>query len=235
MTHEQPHDHAPHDHAPHDHAPHDHDQAHAHVHRSPPRPDQDDTLTYYRAMEAAVRELLIDKGIVTADDVRRQVEDMDGRDAGRGAKMVARAWVDAEYKARMLANGSSAAEEIGLDVGPLKLIVVENTDAVHNVIVCTLCSCYPRMLLGLPPDWYKSRNYRSRVVRDPRAVLAEFGTRLPDSVQIRVHDSTADMRYMVAPKRPAGTEGWSEEALAALVTRDSMIGVALADTPGTAR
>jgi nitrile hydratase subunit alpha len=230
MTHEQPHDHAPHDHAP-----HDHDQAHAHVHRSPPRPDQDDTLTYYRAMEAAVRELLIDKGIVTADDVRRQVEDMDGRDAGRGAKMVARAWVDAEYKARMLANGSSAAEEIGLDVGPLKLIVVENTDAVHNVIVCTLCSCYPRMLLGLPPDWYKSRNYRSRVVRDPRAVLAEFGTTLPDSVQIRVHDSTADMRYMVAPKRPAGTEGWSEEALAALVTRDSMIGVALADTPGAAR
>ena len=230
MTHEQPHDHAPHDHAP-----HDHDQAHAHVHRSPPRPDQDDTLTYYRAMEAAVRELLIDKGIVTADDVRRQVEDMDGRDAGRGAKMVARAWVDAEYKARMLANGSSAAEEIGLDVGPLKLIVVENTDAVHNVIVCTLCSCYPRMLLGLPPDWYKSRNYRSRVVRDPRAVLAEFGTTLPDSVQIRVHDSTADMRYMVAPKRPAGTEGWSEEALARLVTRDSMIGVALADTPGAAR
>jgi nitrile hydratase len=230
MTHEQPHDHAPHDHAP-----HDHDQAHAHVHRSPPRPDQDDTLTYYRAMEAAVRELLIDKGIVTADDVRRQVEDMDGRDAGRGAKMVARAWVDAEYKARMLANGSSAAEEIGLDVGPLKLIVVENTDAVHNVIVCTLCSCYPRMLLGLPPDWYKSRNYRSRVVRDPRAVLAEFGTRLPDSVQIRVHDSTADMRYMVAPKRPAGTEGWDEARLASVVTRDSMIGVALADTPGTAR
>jgi nitrile hydratase len=225
MTHEQPHDHAP----------HDHDHVHPHVHRSPPRPDQDDTLTYYRAMEAAVRELLIDKGIVTADDVRRQVEDMDGRDAGRGAKMVARAWVDAEYRARMLANGRTAAEEIGLDVGPLKLIVVENTDAVHNVIVCTLCSCYPRMLLGLPPDWYKSRNYRSRVVRDPRAVLAEFGTTLPDSVQIRVHDSTADMRYMVAPKRPAGTEGWSEEALAALVTRDSMIGVALADTPGTAR
>jgi nitrile hydratase len=186
-------------------------------------------------MEAAVRELLIDKGIFTADDVRRQVEDMDGRDAGRGAKMVARAWLDPEYKSRMLANGSRAAEEIGLDVGPLKLIVVENTDAVHNVIVCTLCSCYPRMLLGLPPDWYKSRNYRSRVVRDPRAVLAEFGTTLPDSVQIRVHDSTADMRYMVAPKRPVGTDGWSEQALTALVTRDSMIGVALADTPGTAR
>jgi nitrile hydratase subunit alpha len=212
---------------------HDHhdDHDHPHVHRSPPRPDQDDTLTYYRAMEAAVRELLIDKGIVTADDVRRQVEDMDGRNAGRGAAMVARAWLDPEYKAHMLADGSRAAEELGLDVGPLKLIVVENTDDMHNVIVCTLCSCYPRMLLGLPPDWYKSRNYRSRIVREPRAVLAEFGTVIPDDVQIRVHDSTADMRYMVAPKRPEGTEGLSEEELADLVTRDSMIGVALPNLP----
>jgi nitrile hydratase subunit alpha len=210
---------------------HHHDRDHPHVHRSPPRPDQDDTLTYYRAMEAAVRELLIDKGIVTADDVRRQVEDMDGRNAGRGAAMVARAWLDPEYKAHMLADGSRAAEELGLDVGPLKLIVVENSDDVHNVIVCTLCSCYPRMLLGLPPDWYKSRNYRSRIVREPRAVLAEFGTVIPDDVQIRVHDSTADMRYMVAPKRPEGTEGLSEEELADLVTRDSMIGVALPNLP----
>jgi nitrile hydratase subunit alpha len=212
---------------------HDHhdDHDHPHVHRSPPRPDQDDTLTYYRAMEAAVRELLIDKGIVTADDVRRQVEDMDGRNAGRGAKMVARAWLDPDYEARMLADGSRAAEELGLDVGPLKLIVVQNTNEVHNVIVCTLCSCYPRMLLGLPPDWYKSRNYRSRVVREPRAVLAEFGTVIPDDVQIRVHDSTADMRYMVAPKQPEGTEGLREEELADLVTRDSMIGVALPNSP----
>jgi nitrile hydratase subunit alpha len=210
---------------------HHHDRDHPHVHRSPPRPDQDDTLTYYRAMEAAVRELLIDKGIVTADDVRRQVEDMDGRNAGRGAAMVARAWLDPEYKAHMLADGSRAAEELGLDVGPLKLIVVENSDDVHNVIVCTLCSCYPRMLLGLPPDWYKSRNYRSRIVREPRAVLAEFGTVIPDDVQIRVHDSTADMRYMVAPKQPEGTEGLSEEELADLVTRDSMIGVALPNSP----
>jgi nitrile hydratase len=210
---------------------HDHDQAHdhAHVHRNPPRPDQDDTLTYYRAMEAAVRELLIDKGIITADDVRRQVEDMDGRNAGRGAQMIVRAWLDPAYKQRMLADGSKAAEEIGLDVGPLRLVVVENTEAVHNVIVCTLCSCYPRMLLGLPPDWYKSRNYRSRVVREPRAVLAEFGTVIPDDVLIRVHDSTADMRYLVAPRRPAGTEQWSEAQLARLVTRDSMIGVAVVD------
>jgi len=209
---------------------HDHTQDHAHVHRYPPRPDQDDTLTYYRAMEAAVRELLIDKGVLTAEDVRRQVENMDGRNAGRGAKMVARAWLDPAYKQRMLANGSEAAEEIGLDVGPLKLVVVENTPTVHNVIVCTLCSCYPRMLLGLPPDWYKSRNYRSRVVREPRAVLAEFGTVIPDDVLIRVHDSTADMRYLVVPRRPKGTENWSEAELAMLVTRDSMIGVALADT-----
>ena len=208
---------------------HDHTEDHGHVHRYPPRPDQDDTLTYYRAMEAAVRELLIDKGVLTAEDVRRQVENMDGRNAGLGAKMVARAWIDPAYKQRMLANGSEAAEEIGLDVGPLKLVVVENTPTVHNVIVCTLCSCYPRMLLGLPPDWYKSRNYRSRVVREPRAVLAEFGTVIPDDVLIRVHDSTADMRYLVAPRRPQGTENWGEAELARLVTRDSMIGVALAD------
>ncbi len=201
---------------------------HPHAHRNPPRPDLDDTLTYYRAMEAAVRELLIEKGIVSAEAVRRQVEDMDGRNAGRGAKMVAHAWLDPAYKARMLADGSRAAEEIGLDVGPLKLVVVENTPTVHNVIVCTLCSCYPRMLLGLPPDWYKSRNYRSRVVREPRAVLAEFGTVIADDVQIRVHDSTADMRYLVAPMRPEGTDNWSESELSRLVTRDSMIGVALA-------
>jgi nitrile hydratase subunit alpha len=212
----------------HDHD-HDHTQDHAHVHRSPPRPDQDDTLTYYRAMEAAVRELLIDKGVFTAEDVRRQVENMDGRNAGRGATMVARAWLDPAYKQRMIANGSEAAEEIGLDVGPLKLVVVENTPTVHNVIVCTLCSCYPRMLLGLPPDWYKSRNYRSRVVREPRTVLAEFGTVIPEDVLIRVHDSTADMRYLVAPRRPKGTENWSEAELARLVTRDSMIGVAFAE------
>jgi nitrile hydratase subunit alpha len=208
---------------------HDHAQDHAHVHRYPPRADQDDTLTYYRAMEAAVRELLIDKGVITAEDVRRQIENMDGRNAGRGAKMVARAWLDPAYKQRVLADGSKAAEEIGLDVGPLRLVVVENTPAVHNVIVCTLCSCYPRMLLGLPPDWYKSRNYRSRVVREPRAVLAEFGTVIPDDVLIRVHDSTADMRYLVVPRRPKGTENWSEADLTRLVTRDSMIGVALAD------
>ena len=209
----------------------DHDHAHGgpHVHRSPPRPDHDDTLTYHRAMEVALREFLIEKGIVTAADVRRQIESMDARSPSGGAKMVARAWLDLAYRKRMLENGSLAAEEAGLEVGPLKLIVVENTPAVHNVVVCTLCSCYPRMVLGLPPDWYKSRNYRSRVVREPRAVLAEFGTVIPDEVQIRVHDSTADMRYLVLPMRPEETGGLGAAELAKLVTRDSMIGVALVE------
>jgi nitrile hydratase alpha subunit len=207
--------------------PHDHPHEHPH----PTLPDHEEHLTYWQAMEVAVRELLIEKGIVTADEVRRQVEDMDGRNAGMGAKMVARAWLDPAYKQRMFDDGNAAAEEVGLDHGAYKLVVVENTPSVHNVIVCTLCSCYPRWLLGLPPDWYKSRNYRSRVVREPRAVLREFGLELPDSVTVRVHDSTADMRYLVLPLRPAGTEGWSEEQLAALATRDSMIGVAAADSP----
>jgi nitrile hydratase subunit alpha len=185
-----------------------------------------DTRGYYRRMQAAVEELLILKGIVTAAEVDHQVEAMASRSPEWGARMVARAWVDAVYRARALADGSAAAAELGLEIGPLRLIVVENTPAIHNVIVCTLCSCYPRMLLGIPPEWYKSRAYRSRVVRDPRAVLAEFGTQLPAETRIRVHDSTADMRYMVLPMRPAGTEGWGEERLAALVTRDSLIGVA---------
>ena len=201
-------------------------QHHDHTHET--HPDAPDHLTYYQTMEVAVRELLIEKGIVTADDVRRQVEDMDGRNAGMGASMVARAWVDPEYKRRMLADGNAAAEEVGLDRGLYKLVVVENTPQVHNVIVCTLCSCYPRWLLGLPPDWYKSRNYRSRVVREPRAVLREFGLELPDHVTVRVHDSNADMRYLVLPMQPEGTESLSEAELAKLVTRDSMIGVAVA-------
>jgi nitrile hydratase len=178
-------------------------------------------------METAVRELLIEKGVLTAGDVRRQVEAMDARGPEGGAIMVARAWVDAAFKRRMLEDGSAAARELGLEIGPLKLIVVENTSDVHNVIVCTLCSCYPRMLLGLPPDWYKSRSYRSRTVREPRAVLAEFGTMIPEGTRICVHDSTADMRYLVLPRRPEGTEHLDESQLAKLVTRDSMIGVSV--------
>jgi nitrile hydratase len=201
-----------------------HDHEHSHPH--PTRPDADEALSYYQVMEIAVRELLIEKGVVSADDVRRQIENMDGRTPARGAAVVARAWTDPAFKAKLLAEGNPALEDIGMDRGPYKLVVVENTPRVHNVVVCTLCSCYPRWLLGLPPDWYKSRNYRSRTVREPRAVLREFGLDLPDDVSVRVHDSTADMRYLVLPARPAGTEGWTEEQLAAIVTRDCMIGVA---------
>ena len=187
--------------------------------------------SYFQLMEVSLRELLVEKGIVTNEQVDATVEDMRNRTPERGAKVVARAWVDAGFKQRLLENGTKACEELGLDVPALKLLAVENTPHVHNAIVCTLCSCYPRMLLGIPPEWYKSRNYRSRMVREPRAVLAEFGLQIPENTQIRVHDSTADMRYIVLPMRPAGTEGWSEERLAALVNRDSMIGVALPKGP----
>jgi len=189
-------------------------------------------LTYFQLMEVSLRELLVEKGLLTEEQIRKEVADMSGRTPERGAKVVARAWLNSGFKKRLLENGTKACEELGLDVPALKLVVVENTPQVHNVIVCTLCSCYPRMLLGIPPDWYKSRAYRSRMVREPRAVLQEFGLRLSDEIQVRVHDSTADMRYLVLPMRPALTEGWSEERLAALVTRDSMIGVATPRSPG---
>jgi nitrile hydratase len=188
-------------------------------------------LSYFQLMEVSLRELLVEKGIVTEEQVNAAVEDMRKRTPERGAKVVARAWVDPEYKKRLLENGTKACEELGLDVPALKLVAVENTPQVHNAIVCTLCSCYPRMLLGIPPEWYKSRHYRSRMVREPRAVLDEFGLKIPDRIQIRVHDSTADMRYIVIPMRPAGTEGWSEARLATLVNRDSMIGVAIPNGP----
>lgn len=182
---------------------------------------------YFQLMEVSLRELLVEKGIVTEAQVEATVEDMRNRTPQRGARVVAHAWTNPEFRRKLLADGTKACEELGLDVPALRLVVVENTPAVHNMIVCTLCSCYPRMLLGMPPDWYKSRNYRSRAVREPRAVLSEFGLDLPHEMKIRVHDSTADMRYLVLPMRPAGTEGWSEERLAAIVTRDCMIGVAV--------
>ena len=183
--------------------------------------------SYFQLMEISLRELLVEKGMMTEEAIRAEVQAMRGRTPERGAGVVARAWVDPSFKKKLLENGTKACEEFGLEIPGLKLVVVENTTDIHNVIVCTLCSCYPRMLLGIPPDWYKSRNYRSRMVREPRAVLAEFGLSINDKTAIRVHDSTADMRYIVLPKRPAGTEGWSEEKLASIVTRDCMIGVAV--------
>ncbi len=203
------------------HAGHDH---------TPPA-DQDGPLTYYQTMEIALRELLVEKGVVTADQIRAAVEAMDARTPAAGGRVVAKAWCDLDFKQRLIADGTAACEELGIDMGPTRLVVVENTDDIHNVIVCTLCSCYPRMLLGPPPDWYKSRAYRSRVVREPRAVLREFGTELPDHFDVRVHDSTADMRYLVLPRRPDGTSNLSEEALADLVGRDCLVGVTLPRLP----
>ena len=205
---------------------HGHDHTHGHNHSHDPI-EVTEGAGEYEIMVHAIKELLIEKGVITSADIRKTLEFMDTRTPALGAKVVARAWTDPEFKRRLLANGTAAVAEMGIPMGDAELIVVENTKEVHNVIVCTLCSCYPRTVLGLPPDWYKSRNYRSRVVAEPRAVLKEFGTELPDSVMLRTHDSNADMRYLVLPERPSGTEGWSEEQLAAIVTRDCMIGVAV--------
>ncbi len=188
-------------------------------------------LSYFQLMEVSLRELLVEKGILTEEEIAREVETMRGRGYERGTRVVARAWLDAAFRERLLRNGTQACEELGLEIPALKLLVVENTRETHNAIVCTLCSCYPRVLLGIPPDWYKSRNYRSRMVREPRAVLAEFGLVLSEAIQIRIHDSSADMRYMVLPMRPAGTESWSEERLAGLVNRDCLLGVAVPKGP----
>ncbi|HEV8516967.1 MAG TPA: nitrile hydratase subunit alpha [Burkholderiales bacterium] len=210
-----------------------HDHAHAAGHRHPPQPDHDDTLTYYRKLEMAVRELLIEKGVFTTGDVRAVVEDIESRTPEGGARVVARAWTDPHFRELLLNDATAACAGMGFEMAlyDVKLTVVENTPDVHNLVVCTLCSCYPRMLLGLPPAWYKSRAYRSRAVHEPRAVLREFGLELPEKVAVRVHDSTADLRYLVLPMRPQHTESFTEQELAALVTRDSMIGTAILRAP----
>ena len=204
---------------------HDHDHPHATPH-APPQPDEK-IHSYFQVLGLAMKELLIEKGIVTADEIRAAIEFRDSITPATGAKIVARAWTDPAYRQRLLADGSEAIRDFGLDMGGTRLVVVENTPSVHNMIVCTLCSCYPRAVLGLPPSWYKSREYRARAVREPRSVLAEFGTHLPDTTEVRVHDSTADMRYLVLPMRPAGTQDMSAEELAGLVSRDCMVGVAV--------
>lgn len=189
---------------------------------------------YYETMEIAVRELLVERKLIEPGEIRRQIEVLDSRTPALGAKVVARAWTDPGFKARLLANGRTACEELGISFyDDTQLMVMENTERVHNLIVCTLCSCYPRAVLGLPPDWYKLKPYRARAVIEPRKVLAEFGTQIPDDVEVRVHDSTAMVRYMVLPRRPTGTDGFSEDQLAALVTRDAMIGVIPVDPPKT--
>ena len=192
-----------------------------------------DSAEYYALRAEAIQALLIEKGVCTMDDIMTMADKIDSRSPADGAKVLARAWVDPEYKARLLADAESALLELGYDLPETapKLTVLENTDDVHNMAVCTLCSCYPRAIIGRPPAWYKGLAYRSRVVVDPRGVLQEFGTELDEDVQVRVIDSSADYRYLVLPKRPAGTDGMSEEDLAKLITQESMIGVSLALTP----
>jgi nitrile hydratase subunit alpha len=199
---------------------HDHDHDHGGGHHPQP-------LSPIEARVRAVESLLIERGLVSSDAIDRVVEAYE-KDIGplNGARAVARAWVDPQFKQRLLADATAALRDLG--IGGLQgehMVAVENTPAVHNVVVCTLCSCYPWPVLGLPPAWYKSPPYRSRMVKEPRAVLGEFGVELGPDVEIRVWDSSAEIRYLVLPERPAGTESLTEDELAALVTRDSMIGV----------
>jgi nitrile hydratase subunit alpha len=182
----------------------------------------------YAARIRAIEALLLEKGVLTEPEIQDRIAYMEARSPANGARLVARAWVDPEFKECLLSNTKGTAQELGIDAsGPVEFVVVENTPAVHNLIVCTLCSCYPRAILGRPPDWYKSFEYRSRAVREPHAVMREFGFEPPEGVEVAVHDSTADIRYMVLPMRPPGTQDMNEEQLAELVTRDSLIGVSV--------
>jgi nitrile hydratase len=190
---------------------------------------------YYARRIRVIEALLVEGGVLTEEDVRDQISYMEARSPANGAKLVARAWVDPGFKDRLLSDTKAAALELGIDAsGPVEFVTVENTPRVHNLIVCTLCSCYPRAILGRPPDWYKSFNYRSRAVVEPRAVMREFGFDPGDDIEIAVHDSSADVRYMVLPVRPPGIESMGEEELARLVTRDSLIGVSLPLQPARA-
>lgn len=208
----------------------DHGHGHHEGHGHRPEPPSD-----VEARTLALESVLIEKGILTSDDVDRVIETFE-KDIGPmlGARAVARAWIDPRYRQRLLAGGSAALEELGIDTKGVPIVVLENTATRHNMVVCTLCSCYPWPVLGLPPVWYKSPPYRSRAVIEPRAVLEEFGLELGQEVEVNVWDSSADLRYMVLPERPAGTESWSEEQLAAIVTRDAMIGVARVAVPAGA-
>ena len=189
----------------------------------------------YARRTRAIEALLIEKGVLTEEEVRGQIHYMESRSPENGARLVARAWTDPEFKRRLLSDTKAAAAEMGLDAsGTVEFVVVENSPEVHNLIVCTLCSCYPRAILGRPPDWYKSFNYRSRAVSEPRAVMREFGFEPDEGVEVAVHDSTADVRYMVLPMRPPGTDDMTEEELASLVTRDALVGVNVPRAPAPA-
>jgi nitrile hydratase len=222
MTHPNHHDHN------HDHS-HDHDHDHDHDHH--PIESDREPLSEDRYLEQALRELLNEKGIITAAQIAQQIDVQDSRTPALGAKVVAKAWTDPSFKKALLAKPLETINKtFDLSINtPLELVVLENTPDLHHLVVCTLCSCYPRMLLGIPPAWYKSTEYRSRVVVEPRVVLEEFGTKISSSTEIRVADSTADVRYLVLPLRPEGTAHLTESQLEALVTRDAMIGTAVPD------
>lgn len=206
-------------------AHHDHDH-----HEHDPITSSGEPPTATRVRRLA--ELLVEKDVVTHEELRRRMDWLVSRTPADGARLVARAWVDEDFKQRLLTDARQAALELDLDPGPSPIVVaMENTEDVHYMVVCTLCSCYPRALLGPPPDWYKSLPYRARAVSDPRGVLQEFGLTIDEDVELRVVDSTAEVRYLVVPRRPDGTESLDEHDLAALVTRDAMIGVAEALAP----
>jgi nitrile hydratase subunit alpha len=205
-----------------------HDHRHDHEHEPIGNGDEPEAAARARALE----ELLVEKGVLERERIRARIDWLVSRTPANGARLVARAWVDPEFKERLVEDARAAADELGLDVGPSPvMLALENTERVHHLVVCTLCSCYPKSLLGPPPEWYRSLPYRSRAVSDPRGVLAEFGVELDDGVEVRVVDSTAEIRYLVIPRRPPGTDALSEDELAALVTRDSMIGVAVPRAP----
>jgi nitrile hydratase alpha subunit len=205
---------------------HHHD--HGHPHDPIGRDGEPPAVARVRALE----DLLVEKGVLTHDEVRGRIDWLVSRTPAHGARLVARAWIDPAFKERTLDDARMAALELGLDPGEApQVVALENTGDVHHMVVCTLCSCYPKALLGPPPDWYKSLPYRSRAVSDPRGVLEEFGLDLDDGVEVRVVDSTADIRFIVIPQRPTGTDELDEDALAAIVTRDSMIGVAQPSAP----
>jgi nitrile hydratase alpha subunit len=216
---------------------HDHD-GHGHDHdvtQHDPEAAERNKVPYYGKRIYAIRDLLVEKGILTRAEIQAQIEYLEARTPANGARLVARAWVDPAFKQRLLDDPKAACAEMGIDATSLtELMVLENTEKLHNLVVCTLCSCYPRPILGRPPDWYKSFAYRSRAVVEPRAIMREFGTELADDMEVRVVDSSADLRYLVLPRRPESTEGLSEDELAALVSRDSMIGVTQARQPNLA-
>ena len=204
-------------------ADHGHENGHSHG----------ENAEYYSKRAQAMQVLLIEKGVCTLDDILTMADKIDSRSPEDGAKILAHAWVDPDYKKRLLANAEAAFLELGYDLPETspKITVLENTNDIHNMAVCTLCSCFPRAIIGRPPAWYKELSYRSKVVVDPRGVLQEFGTVLDEAVQVRVIDSSADYRYLILPSRPAGTEDMTEEELAKLITQESMIGVGLALSP----